>query len=76
MPEIAQTEHVSTLYRKYGATIYARCRRLTGDDQRAAEATVEAFTRAFPELINAKSEAEAVQIIYRACEPAPFLKCG
>ncbi|MGV3620525.1 MAG: hypothetical protein ACO1OB_06895 [Archangium sp.] len=81
MPKFAQTSQLSPLYRKYGATIYSRCRRLVGDERRAAEAAVEAFTIAFPELINSKREADAVAAIYRACDEAcgareSLLKCG
>lgn len=78
MPEITK---VSSLYRKFGATIYSRCRRLLGDDARAAEAAVDAFTRAFPELLTAPDDASALRCVYRACDAAcadhqPLRRCG
>jgi RNA polymerase sigma-70 factor (ECF subfamily) len=38
-------DRFTTLYRTYGPTLYARCRRILGDDAAAADATQETFLR-------------------------------
>jgi RNA polymerase sigma-70 factor (ECF subfamily) len=53
------------LYRQYGGLIYARCRRLLGDDAAAEDATQETFLRVQRHLARAPDAAEALAWIYR-----------
>lgn len=68
MLKTTQSAHVALLYRKYGATIYARCARLTRNERRASDATVEVFSRVFTELLTTPDEASALRHINRECE--------
>ncbi len=58
-------ERVSTLYRKYGAAIFSRCRRLLKDDAQAEDATQEVFVRVFRHIETAPDDAAALAWIYR-----------
>lgn len=56
---------LSQLYRHYGPTIYARCRRLLPDDAAAEDATQETFLRVLRHLERTPDEREALLWIYR-----------
>lgn len=58
------TDRLTELYRAYGPTIYARCRRLLGDGTAAEDATQETFMRVHRHLDKADSR-EALAWIYR-----------
>lgn len=62
---VHQNERVTALYRKYGATIYSRCRRLLKDDGLAEDATQEVFVRVLKHIESAPDEAAALAWIYR-----------
>jgi RNA polymerase sigma-70 factor (ECF subfamily) len=53
------------LYRQHGAVIYARCRRMLGNDQDAEDATQETFLRVARHLESAPDGGEALRWIYR-----------
>lgn len=53
------------LYRSYGPLIYARCRKMLGDDVAAEDAAQETFIRAYKHLDKVKSTREALPWIYR-----------
>ncbi len=53
------------LYRTYAPTIYARCRRILGDDASAEDATQETFVRVQRHLAKAPDSREALRWIYR-----------
>lgn len=57
-------DRLTELYRAYGPVIYARCRRLLGDDAAAEDATQETFVRVHRHLAKADSR-EALAWIYR-----------
>jgi RNA polymerase sigma-70 factor (ECF subfamily) len=63
----AQTEggKLAELYRAYGGAIFARCRRLLGDDAAAEDATQETFMRVYRHIAAAPDAREAVAWIYR-----------
>jgi RNA polymerase sigma-70 factor, ECF subfamily len=54
-----------SLYRRYGAAIYARCRTLLRDRADAEDATQETFVRVFKHLESAIDDAHAKHWIYR-----------
>lgn len=56
---------VSDLYRKYGAVIYSRCRRLLKDDALAEDATQEVFVRVMRHIDSAPDDQAALAWIYR-----------
>src|SRR5262245_12099271 len=56
---------VTELYRSYGGIIYARCRKLLGDDSAAEDAAQETFIRVFRHLDRAPDERAALAWIYR-----------
>ena len=56
---------VEGLYRKYGAVIYSRCRRLLRDDALAQDATQEIFVRVMKHIHAAPSNDAALSWIYR-----------
>ncbi|MBI3182717.1 MAG: RNA polymerase sigma factor [Myxococcales bacterium] len=56
---------VAELYRKYGPTIYSRCRRLLRDDVAAEDATQEVFLRVLRHIEAAPQEQAALAWIYR-----------
>ena len=56
---------LAELYRRYGPTIYARCRRLLRDEVAAEDATQEVFLRVFRHIESAPSDQAALAWIYR-----------
>lgn len=62
---VHSNERVSTLYRKFGAAIYSRCRRLLKDDALAEDATQEVFVRVLRHIESAPDDATALAWIYR-----------
>ena len=56
---------VSSLYRKFGATIYSRCRRLLRDEALAEDATQDVFVRVLKHLDRAPDDAAVLGWIYR-----------
>ncbi len=58
-------QRLVTLYRTYGAAIYARCRRILGDAQSAEDATQETFIRVYRHLDKAPDMTRALHWIYR-----------
>lgn len=56
---------LAELYRRYGPTIYARCRRLLRDDVAAEDATQEVFMRVLRHLASAPDDTAALAWIYR-----------
>lgn len=56
---------LAQLYRRYGPTIYARCRRLLRDDAAAEDATQETFLRVLRHIEKAPVDGEALIWIYR-----------
>jgi RNA polymerase sigma-70 factor (ECF subfamily) len=57
-------DRLTQLYRAYGPSIYARCRRLLGEGAAAEDATQETFMRVHRHLAKADSR-EALAWIYR-----------
>jgi RNA polymerase sigma-70 factor (ECF subfamily) len=53
------------LYRVYGATVYARCRRILGEGQEAEDATQETFLRIHRHLHKAPDTHQVLAWIYR-----------
>jgi len=53
------------MYRLYGSTIYARCRRILGDEQAAEDAAQEAFVRVYRHLEKVPDSEQALRWIYR-----------
>jgi len=58
-------DKLTGLYKTYGPVIYARCRRLLGDDGAAEDATQETFMRVQRHLDRAPDSREALLWIYR-----------
>jgi RNA polymerase sigma factor (sigma-70 family) len=58
-------ERLTTLYRRYGGVILARCRAILGDAAAAEDATQETFVRVYRHLDRAPDETEALFWIYR-----------
>jgi RNA polymerase sigma-70 factor (ECF subfamily) len=58
-------DRLTTLYRRYGPFIYARCARLLGDRAAAEDATQETFVRVHRHLHKAPDANEALAWIYR-----------
>lgn len=58
-------DQLTTLYRRYGAVIYARCTKLLGDRVAAEDATQETFMRVHRHLHRAPHSHEALTWIYR-----------
>jgi RNA polymerase sigma-70 factor, ECF subfamily len=58
-------DRFTTLYRTYGPTLYARCRRILGDDAAAADATQETFLRLHKHLDRAADTSYALAWIHR-----------
>jgi RNA polymerase sigma-70 factor (ECF subfamily) len=58
-------DRLTSLYRRYGPVIYARCVRLLGDRVGAEDATQETFLRVLRHLDKAPDAAEALAWIYR-----------
>lgn len=58
-------EKLAELYRRYGPSIYARCRRLLRDDVAAEDATQEVFLRVLKHIESAPSDQAALAWIYR-----------
>ena len=56
---------LAQLYRRYGPTIYARCRRILRDDAAAEDATQETFLRVLRHIEKAPGDREALTWIYR-----------
>jgi RNA polymerase sigma-70 factor, ECF subfamily len=56
---------VNDLYRKFGAVIYSRCRRLLKDDALAEDATQEIFVRVMRHIESAPDDQAALAWIYR-----------
>jgi RNA polymerase sigma-70 factor, ECF subfamily len=56
---------LTTLYRRYGPFIYARCARLLGDRAAAEDATQETFMRVHRHLHKAPDAGEALAWVYR-----------
>ena len=59
------TLRLAELYRRYGPTIYARCRRLLRDDAAAEDATQEVFLRVLRHIDAAPNDQAALAWIYR-----------
>lgn len=57
-------DRLSTLYRTYGPTLYARCRHILGDEAAAADATQETFLRVHRQLDGVDAQ-QALGLIYR-----------
>jgi len=58
-------DRLTTLYRRYGPTIFARCVRLLGDRAAAEDATQETFVRVQRHLDRAPDPSQALAWIYR-----------
>lgn len=58
-------DRLADLYRRYGPTIYSRCRRLLRDDALAEDATQEVFLRVLRHIESAPSDQAALAWIYR-----------
>jgi len=58
-------DQLAQLYRRYGPTIYARCRRILRDDAAAEDATQETFLRVLRHIEKAPGDREALTWIYR-----------
>src|SRR5579871_1598783 len=58
-------ERLAELYRRYGALIFSRCRRLLHEDAAAEDATQETFIRVARHLDRAPGADEAIRWIYR-----------
>lgn len=58
-------DRFDSLYRKYGAAIYARCRRILADDAEAEDATQEIFVRVARHLDKAPTSVDALLWMYR-----------
>jgi RNA polymerase sigma-70 factor (ECF subfamily) len=58
-------DQLTTLYRRYGPFIYARCVRLLGDRAAAEDATQETFMRVHRHLHKAPDSGEALAWVYR-----------
>ena len=58
-------DDLTTLYRRYGPVIYARCTRLLGDRAAAEDATQETFMRVHRHLHKAPDAEAALAWIYR-----------
>jgi len=65
MAGVDRNRQVSDLYRKYGAVIYSRCRRLLKDDALAEDATQEVFVRVMRHIESAPDDKAALAWIYR-----------
>lgn len=63
--DLRPSDRFNELFRTYGSTIYARCRRLLGDDAAAQDATQETFIRVYRHLDSAPNTEEALRWIYR-----------
>lgn len=57
-------ERWEELYQAYGPLIYARCRKILGEDSAAEDATQETFIRAYKHLAKVKDVKEALPWIY------------
>jgi len=58
-------DRLTTLYRRFGPIIYARCVRLLGDRAAAEDATQETFVRVHRHLDKAPDPTEALAWVYR-----------
>ncbi|MDZ4694492.1 MAG: sigma-70 family RNA polymerase sigma factor [Deltaproteobacteria bacterium] len=58
-------ERVAAAYRKYGGIIYARCKKILGDEAEAEDATQESFLRLHRHLARLDDPQEAIRWIYR-----------
>jgi RNA polymerase sigma-70 factor (ECF subfamily) len=58
-------ERLVALYRSYGGAIYARCRRILGDDPTAQDATQETFMRVHRHIERAPDQRDVLRWIYR-----------
>jgi RNA polymerase sigma-70 factor (ECF subfamily) len=58
-------DRLTTLYRRYGPTIYARCARLLGDRTAAEDATQETFMRVQRHLDKVPDPNQALAWVYR-----------
>jgi RNA polymerase sigma-70 factor (ECF subfamily) len=56
---------LAQLYRRYGPTIYARCRRILQDEAAAEDATQETFLRVLRHLARTPDDREVLTWIYR-----------
>jgi RNA polymerase sigma-70 factor, ECF subfamily len=63
----SREERASELYKKYGALIYSRCRRMLRDDAAAEDATQEVFIRVLRHIDAAPDEKSALPWLYRIC---------
>lgn len=59
------SDRLADLYRRYGPTIYSRCRRLLRDDVAAEDATQEVFLRVLRHIESAPNDQAALAWIYR-----------
>jgi RNA polymerase sigma-70 factor (ECF subfamily) len=58
-------DRLTSLYRRYGPFIYARCARLLGDPATAEDATQETFMRVYRHLHRAPDSQQALAWVYR-----------
>jgi RNA polymerase sigma factor (sigma-70 family) len=58
-------DRTTSLYRSYGAVIYARCRAILADEAAAEDATQETFVRVYRHLARAPDDQTALYWIYR-----------
>jgi RNA polymerase sigma-70 factor (ECF subfamily) len=64
-PDDPSEQRLVALYRSYGGAIYARCRRILGDDPTAQDATQETFMRVHRHIERAPDERDVLRWIYR-----------
>ena len=62
---MADRRRVELLYRRYGPSIYARCRQLLREDTLAEDATQESFIKAYKNLERCSDDDEAKLWLFR-----------
>jgi RNA polymerase sigma-70 factor (ECF subfamily) len=62
---VSSDDRLTHLYRRYGAAVYARCRRLLRDEDAAQDAAQEVFCRIQRHLARVPDAADALPWIYR-----------
>lgn len=63
--QVVAEDRLAELYRRFGPTIYSRCRRLLRDETLAEDATQEVFMRVFRHIEAAPNDQAALAWIYR-----------
>ena len=61
----ADDRQLALLYRRHGPAVYARCRRMLGDDAAAEDATQETFLRVLGHLENAPGPGNCPDEMYQ-----------